>query len=131
MQLIGIGDFSHGDINIWNYRFKLLKNYMTKTNKKIVIFNEMSVWHGKNIMNNTIWNINKKKFEKYNDIKIEKEIQKSNSQQIWGKYWQYCSHAISSKIFIDIVKYIRKHKDRITIIGVDNDKIIRDEKFRF
>jgi hypothetical protein len=119
MNLIGIGDFSHGDINIWNYRFKLLKKYMKNTNKKIVIFNEMSIWQGKNIMNNTIWNIDKKKFETFNGIKIEKEIADTR----YHKYWQYCSHGILSKIFLEIIRYIRKHKNRITIIGVDNDKV--------
>ena len=28
--------------------------------------------------------------------------------------------------FLKIIKYIRKHKDQITIIGIDNDKIDRD-----
>jgi len=33
---------------------------------------------------------------------------------------------MESNIFFKIIKYIRKHKDRITIIGIDNDKIDRD-----
>ena len=125
-SLLGIGDFSHGDSNIWNYRFDLLKKYYNTTNKNIVIFCEISVWQGKNIMNNTIWNIHKKKFEHYDGIKIEREIQKDNTKQIWGKLWQYCSHTYQSKMFVNIIKFIRKHKQRIKIIGVDNDKLDRD-----
>ena len=33
---------------------------------------------------------------------------------------------MESNIFLKIIKYIRVHKDRITIIGIDNDKIDRD-----
>lgn len=33
---------------------------------------------------------------------------------------------MESNIFLKIIKYIRKHKDRIIIIGIDNDKIDRD-----
>ena len=33
---------------------------------------------------------------------------------------------MESNIFLQIIKYIRKNKNRITIIGIDNDKIDRD-----
>ena len=33
---------------------------------------------------------------------------------------------MESEIFLKIIKYIRKNKDRITIIGIDNDTIDRD-----
>ena len=33
---------------------------------------------------------------------------------------------MESNIFLKIIKYIRKHKDRIKIIGIDNDTIDRD-----
>jgi hypothetical protein len=33
---------------------------------------------------------------------------------------------MESELFIKIIKYIRKNKDRITIIGIDNDTIDRD-----
>ncbi len=35
-------------------------------------------------------------------------------------------HASESKLCLRIVKYIRKNKNRIKIIGVDNDKLDRD-----
>ena len=34
--------------------------------------------------------------------------------------------AMESNIFLKIIKYIRKHKDRMKIISIDNDKIDRD-----
>jgi hypothetical protein len=49
-----------------------------------------------------------------------------NNNYVGGKLWQYMNHAMESKIFLEIIKYIRKNKDRITIIGIDNDKIDRD-----
>ena len=42
-NLIGIGEFSHGIQESWEFRFNLLKYAFTNTNKKIIIFNEMSV----------------------------------------------------------------------------------------
>jgi hypothetical protein len=123
-NLIGIGEFSHGIKESWEFRFNLLKYAIKHNNKKIVIFNEMSVWQSDNIMNNTIWSIKDNKFIKYDAIKIEEPIQ--NNNYVGGKLWQYINHAMESNIFLKIIKYIRKNKDRITIIGIDNDKIDRD-----
>ena len=123
-KLISIGEFSHGIQESWEFRFKLLKYAMTNTNKKIFIFNEMSIWQADNIMNNTIWSIKDNKYIKYDGIKIEEPIQ--NNNYIGGKLWQYINHAMESNIFLKIIKYIKKNKDRITIIGIDNDKIDRD-----
>ena len=64
-NLIGIGEFSHGIQESWKFRFNLLKYAMKFSNKKIVIFNEMSVWQADNIMNNTIWSIKDNKYIKY------------------------------------------------------------------
>jgi hypothetical protein len=123
-KLIGIGEFSHGIQESWNFRFKILKYAMKNTNKKIIIFNEMSIWQAENIMNDTIWSRELNKAVKYNEIKYESPIQ--NENYIGGKLWQYCNHTTESNIFLKIIKYIRKNKDRITIIGIDNDKIDRD-----
>jgi hypothetical protein len=123
-KLISIGEFSHGIQESWEFRFELLKYSMTNTNKKIFIFNEMSIWLADNIMNNTIWSIKDNKYIKYDGIKIEEPIQ--NDNYVGGKLWQYINHAIESEIFLKIIKYIKKNKDRITIIGIDNDKIDRD-----
>mgnify|MGYP003344161595 CR=1 FL=1 len=123
-NLIGIGEFSHGIQESWEFRFNLLKYAVKNTNKKIYIFNEMSIWQADNIMNNTIWSIKDNKFIKYEGIKIELPIQ--NNNYVGGKLWQYINHAMESEIFLKIIKYIRKNKDRITIIGIDNDTIDRD-----
>lgn len=123
-NLIGIGEFSHGIMESWEFRFNLLKYAITNTNKDIIIFNEMSIWQADNIMNNTIWSIKDNKFINYKGIKLEEPIQ--NNNYVGGKLWQYINHAMESNIFLKIIKYIRKHKDRIKIIGIDNDKIDRD-----
>jgi hypothetical protein len=123
-NLIGIGEFSHGIMESWVFRFNLLKYAMKNSNKNIIIFNEMSIWQADNIMNNTIWSIKDNKYIKYNEIKIEELIQ--NDNYVGGKLWQYINHVMESELFIKIIKYIRKNKDRITIIGIDNDTIDRD-----
>jgi hypothetical protein len=38
-SLIGIGEFSHGINDIWEYRYNFLKYCINKTNKNIIIFN--------------------------------------------------------------------------------------------
>ena len=123
-KLIGIGEFSHGIQESLEFRFNLLKYAMKNTNKKIIIFNEMSIWQAENIMNHTIWSIKDNKYIEYNGIKLENPVQ--NNNYVGGKLWQYMNHAMESKLFLKIIKYIRKNKDRITIIGIDNDKIDRD-----
>ncbi len=42
-NLIGIGEFSHGIQESWEFRFNLLKYVIKYTNKKIYIVNEMFV----------------------------------------------------------------------------------------
>ena len=96
-KLIGLGEFSHGIQESWEFRFNLLKYAMKNTNKKIMIFNEMSIYQAEHIMNNTIWSIKENKDIKYDGIKIEEPIQNGNS--VFGKLWQYCGHATNSKIF--------------------------------
>jgi len=125
-DLIGIGEFNHGMQNIWDYRFNLLKQVMKNTNKNITIFNEMSVWQAENIMNDTIYDHDNDKFIKYKNIKLEIESQKTTSEPAWGELWQYCNHSLESKIFLEIIKFIRKNKKRISIIGIDNDTLARD-----
>ena len=73
-KLIGIGEFSHGIQESWEFRFNLLKYAMKNTNKKIIIFNEMSVWQADNIMNNTIWSMKDNKYIEYNGIKLENPV---------------------------------------------------------
>ena len=80
------------------------------------MINKMSIWQAENINNN--------KFIKYDDIKFEELIQ--NNNYVGGKLCQYINHSMESDIFLKIIKYIRKYKYRITIIGIDNDKIYRN-----
>jgi len=126
-KLIGIGEFSHGILESWVFRFDLLKYAMKNTNKKIIIFNEMSVWQAENIMNNTIYCRKLNKQINYcNGIKKENPVEGGDDKTPWGKLWQYMNHSTESKIFLKIIKYIRKNKDRINIIGIDNDTLDRD-----
>jgi len=125
-KLIGIGEFAHGIEDSWKYRFDVLKQCIEKTNQNVTIFNEMSIWQAQNIMNNTIWDRQYEKFVPYDGIKIEKPVHNSKNESAWGKLWQYVSHTSESQIVLEIIKYIRKYKDRITLIGVDNDTLSRD-----
>lgn len=114
-DLIRIGDFSHGDENIFEYRLKLLKYFIKNTNKNITIFNEDTEKNCKNIMN-----INKKLsyYKSYGII----------NNYGYGKLDKYCYRVYDSKIYLEIIKYIRKNIGRITIIGVDGDNISRDKQ---
>ena len=113
-NLIGIGDFSHGDNNIWEYRLNLLKYFIKNTNKKITIFNEDNDEHSKNIMN------------------IDKRLSYYKSYGIDNNYGfgpldKYCYRVYDSPIYLNFIKYIRKHYSRINIIGVDPDILERDK----
>jgi len=77
-KLIGIGEFSHGIMESWIFRFNLLKYVIKNSNKNIIIFNEMSIWQADNIMNNTIWSIKDNKYIDHKGIKIEEPIQNGN-----------------------------------------------------
>ena len=125
-KLIGIGEFSHGIEESWEFRFNLLKYSMRYTNKKIYIFNEMSVWQAENIMNDTIYSKKLNKFIQFDKIKIEDTTEGELNKPAWGKLWQYTNHSTESIIFLKIIKYIRKNRDRITLIGIDNDNLDRD-----
>lgn len=124
-NLLGIGEFSHGIQESWSLRFDILKYAINNTNNHIIIFNEMSDWQANNIMNNTItiWNNDKKKYVSYNGIREEiPNITPSGFSYLW----QYVYSASESIIFYEIIEYIRANKNRIKIIGVDNEKIDRD-----
>ena len=70
-KLIGIGEFSHGIQESWEFRFDLLKYAMKHTNKNIVIFNEMDTWMADNIRNNTIWSRKLNKPIKHAGLKVD------------------------------------------------------------
>ena len=112
-DLIGIGDFSHGDNNIWIYRLKLIKFFIKNTNKKITIFNEDNDEHSKNIMNTN------KKLSYYKNYGLYQ------NKYGYGPLTKYCYRVYDSPIYLEIIKYIRKYKNRIKIIGVDPSVIER------
>src|SRR5579872_2251669 len=126
-DLIGIGEFSHGIQESWIFRYTLLKLAMRESNKLITIFNEMDEWQSDNIMNNTYYDRNNDIFikDETDELHIEKEII-AEEGYVGGKLWQYIYHSMESKIFVKIIKYIRKHKDRINIVGIDNEQLDRD-----
>ena len=124
-DLIGIGEFSHGIEESWIFRIDLIKHFLKTTNKHITIFNEQSVWQAENIMNNTYYDRETNSFIKKKGIKKEKEYI-TKEGYVGGTLWQYCSHSLESKIFLKFIYFIRKNKRRITLIGVDNDTLDRD-----
>lgn len=112
--LIGIGDFSHGNQNIWEHRFDLLKYLLKNTDKKIVIYNEDTEIHSNNIMNV------KKKLSYYKSYGIYKGFP-------YGPLEKYCFRSFDSKIYLEIIKFIRKNIDRIKLVGVANGNLKRDQ----
>lgn len=126
-NLIGIGEFSHGINECWLFRFELLKYVMSHTNLNITIYNEMASWQATNIMNDTYIDINTDKPKKTKTIiKYETPIFTKKTMPPRGKLWQYSHHAMESPIMVKIIKYIKKNKNRITIIGIDNETLCRD-----
>ena len=112
-DLIGIGDFSHGDDNIWEFRLEVLKHVMTTTDKMITIFIEDTSEHTDNIMND-------------DKLLVDDAYDINENGFAYGPLWRYCYRSWDSPIFLKIIKIIRKNLDRITIIGVDIDSLARD-----
>jgi erythromycin esterase-like protein len=127
-KLIGVGEFSHGIQQSWEFRFKLLKLAMRNTRKKIFIFNEMSVWQAENVMNDTIFSRETNKVVPFFESKFKKEepVKGNTTSSPWGVYWQYVHHSTESTIVMKIFKFVRKNKNRIQLIGVDPDNLDRD-----
>lgn len=113
-SLIGVGDFSHGDNNIWEFRLELLKYIMSKSNQKIVIYIEDIEEHTDNIMHDK-------------DLIIENEYGVAKGKFPYGPIERYAYRSWDSPIYLKIIKYIRKNKSRITIIGVDSSEQARDK----
>jgi hypothetical protein len=114
-KLIGVGDFSHGNNNIWEYRLDMLNDIIYNTNKNIIIFNEDTIEHC-----NAIMNINSK-------LSYNKKYGVVNNYP-YGPLEKYSYRVYDSAIYLDIIKYIRKNTNRITIIGVDNGELARDKE---
>lgn len=113
--LIGIGDFSHGDNNIWIYRLNLLKEVINNTDKQIYIFTEDTIEHTQNILQDK-------------KIILENKYDVIDNRFAYGPLDRYCFRAFDSPIFLKIIKYIRKFSERIKIVGVDNANQERDKQ---
>lgn len=121
-NLIGIGNFSHGDANIINYRLDLIAYLVRNTNKQITIYVEDTPEHTRNIM-------------KHKRLSYYKKYGLYLDKWPYGPLSKYCNGG-GNVNYLQFIKYIRKHKirintnkvgaDRIRIIGVDNGKIDRD-----
>lgn len=109
LKLIGIGDFSHGVTQVWNFRFELLKYLHNKTEKNINIFIEDSKEHTDNIMSDA-------------KIYIGKKYGVTDGKFPYGPLWRYCYRSWDSVQFLRIIKYIRRNH-RVKIIGVDPNQI--------
>jgi len=109
--LTGIGDFTHGINEIWNLRLLVLKYLIKYTNKKIIIFHED--------FQNLVDNI-------YNDEKIIV----NNIEYYRDKFLldRYTMRVYSSYTYLKLIKFIRKHKDRIIMYGIDSEGNKRDIK---
>lgn len=107
--LIGLGDFSHGDQNIWDVRFKLLEYIINTTDNHVKIFTEDTIIHTDNITNDKT-------------IVLEKEYGVYQDKYAYGPLDRYSYRAWDSEIYLAIIKYIRQNKNRIQIIGVDAEK---------
>jgi Erythromycin esterase len=88
---------------------------MIKSNKKITIFIEDTIEHTQNIMTD------KKLF-------IDNEYGLTEEGWPYGPLWKYCIMSWDSPIYLKIIQYIRQHKNRINIIGVDYRKILYRDK---
>ncbi len=113
--LIGIGDFSHGDENIWTYRINFVKELLKNTKKKITIFNEDNIYHSENIMN----------FDK--KLSFYKTYGLYENKYPYGPLSKYCNRVYDSPIYLEFIKLIRKNSHRLKIVGIDPDKLKRDK----
>lgn len=123
--LLGIGAFSTGVQEIWELRYSMMKHSITGTDKNITIFCDILDWQAQNIMNDT-YRTDDNKFIKTDGLKFEKlgynsAEQSKNTDNTIGRYRQYVGHSSESEIFLKIIKYIRKNRDRITLVGIEID----------
>lgn len=111
-MLIGVGDFSHGDNNVWEFRLKMLRKFVREAKKPIVIFIEDTEEHTSRIVND-------------GKLVIGKKYGVTEGKYPYGPLERYCYRAWDSPIYLKIMKYIRLHK--IMIVGVDVPTQARDK----
>jgi len=112
--LIGIGDFSHGDNNIWEYRISFVNHLLQDSSKHITIFNEDTEYHSNNITDIT------------KPLSFESEYNISEDGYGYGPLDEYCHRVYDSSIYLTFIRLVRMNHDRISLIGVDVDEIDRD-----
>lgn len=118
-DLIGIGEFSYGFEEIWDFRYKLLKRLIFSSRKKITLFLDITSYQAHNIQYSTYRNEDNKLID-YDEIKFEGLTQKNKHVQPKGMLHNYVSYLLESKTFYKFIKYIRKHQSRINIVGLHN-----------
>ena len=112
-RLVGIGDFTHGCKNIPEFMTQFLNFIIKNTDKPIKLFTENSYWRCKNIM-------------KHSKL-IYQKPKLINNKYPFGKLGLYTGYVSESPEFLQFIKFIRKNRDHITIIGADPDIIDRDK----
>lgn len=113
-KLIGFGDFSHGDNNMWKFRYYVLQQMIKITNKYINIFIEDSPEHANNIMLD-------------HKLILEDHYGVAEGKFPYGPLDRYSYRSWDSPLYLEIIKYIRNNRNRITIIGVDSPTQARDQ----
>lgn len=109
-DVIGIGALTCGMKEIWKYRLNLLKDAILTSDKNIDVYHTISYYQANNIMNKTYYDQNVQEYINIQEITIDI----SNN---FGPF------IIRSDIYLDIVKFINEHKDRITIKSIQNMNI--------
>ena len=99
-KLIGVGEFSHGIQQSWEFRFKLLKLAMRNTRKKIFIFNEMSVWQAENVMNDTIFSRETNKVVPFFESKFIFGLSQNKEKQFTFFSWLKNKNVFLSSVFL-------------------------------
>ena len=114
-HLVGIGDFTHGINETWEYRLDVIKNII-KQGISIVIYNEDTQYSIDNIYGDKDLSINYKTHPT-----------KKTDSFPHGPMNRYCHIVYDSPIYLKIIKFIRKHRDKIALVAVDSDVIARDK----
>ena len=112
-HLVGIGDFTHGCHELSLFKLQLLKYLVKNTTLPIHFFVEDSKWRCDNIM-------------KHTKLTYSKPTMWDGKYPA-GKLALYAGYCGESKELLELIKYIRANRNRITIIGADPDVIDRDE----
>lgn len=118
-SLIGIGEFSYGFQEIWEFRYNLLKKIIRTTNKKIMLFMDVTKKQQQNI-NRLAYVDEDDKLEKGEDLQFIERKFKNKFHEPIGMLGLYVPYVSESHIVYKILKYIKSHRDRIQVVGIKN-----------